>query len=90
MLSAAASVRITSGGVPAGTKSPLGVTASKFATPCSCNVGTLGRSAMRERVPTASARSLPAWICASELEVWSIIESIWPPMRSMRAGPDPL
>ncbi|MNT56775.1 hypothetical protein D3C72_1941050 [compost metagenome] len=64
--------------------------ASKLASPDSRSVGTFGSAASRSRDITASARSAPDWICGAELVSWSTTMSIWPPMRSISAGAEPL
>ena len=50
-------------GVPAGTSRPNHALTSNPATPDSCSVGTSGRACARAADVTASARTLPAWIC---------------------------
>src|SRR5262245_8698670 len=82
----------TSGGVPAGASRPNQDDASKplnGAPPASAMVGNSGSTDERTALVTASAFSLPALMCGSELGRLSNIRSTLPPSRSISAGPEP-
>ncbi len=55
------------GGVLAGARMPCQAMASKPGYPLSATVGTSGATGERCVLVTASARSVPAWICGSTL-----------------------
>ena len=61
-----------------------------YGTPASITVGVLGSAGMRLPVVTASTRSLPALICGIAVEALLKKTSVWPPRRSLMAGPVPL
>ncbi|KAG1165011.1 hypothetical protein G6F35_018995 [Rhizopus arrhizus] len=53
------SLRITSGGVPAGAMTPYQDSTTASFTPASANVGTSGIAGLRCSLATASTRTLP-------------------------------
>src|SRR5688572_20644092 len=58
--------------------------------PTSAKVGTLGNWGRRSGLETASARNLPPAISPPEEGMLSKTTSIWPDIRSFKAGPRPL
>src|SRR5207237_6295991 len=80
----------TSCGRPAGPSSPYHAVESKPFRPISSIVGTSGNAAERCSDVTASGRILPLFTAptAGPSEEKSI--GIWPPIRSVIAGPPPL
>ncbi|MCY1371511.1 hypothetical protein D9M69_586610 [compost metagenome] len=53
-------------------------------------VGVSGMAGERCGEVTASARSVPAFTCGSTPGIVVNMKSIWPPIRSVIAGPPPL
>ena len=66
------------------------MTAEKPGTPDSAIVGTFGMSDERAGLATASALSVPAWICPITGRIDRNIIETWPPIRSAMALPLPL
>src|SRR3569832_1532880 len=81
-----------SGGVPFGAYRPCQIVTLKFFRPSSCSVGRSFSAGVVRRlfVVTAKALTFLASMCVDVLVVWSHIRSIWPPIRSVIAGPVPL
>ncbi|MOA14144.1 hypothetical protein D3C78_1342300 [compost metagenome] len=80
-------------GVPWGAKMACQDVTSKSPrpfTPDSATVGTSLSDSSRCLDVTASARSLPLWMCGAATTVVSNIMSTCPPITSWMAGPLPL
>src|SRR5258705_8212297 len=80
----------TGAGKPAGAWKPYQLAASKSLTPTSSKVGISGAPAVRWRVDTPSARSLPALNCGTTLGIVENVDWICPAITSATAGPVPL
>ena len=89
-LSSVLSLVTIGAGVPAGARTPHQLIDLYPGTPASAMVGTSGRIELRTDPPVPSALSFPdlmwgrAWM-RELMKPW-----LWPPMRSIMAGPPPL
>ena len=89
-LIAALSLSITAAGVPGRRHhAEVDVVGLHPGIPASTKVGTSGSSGQRSAAVTASARTLPAWMCGSSTDLPLIVMSIWPAIRSEIIGAPP-
>ena len=86
---AAFSLAITGSGVPLGAKRPFQPWSWKPGRPASAAVGTSGSERSRVGEEITSPLTLPPWIAPETEAAASQTPSIWPPMRSLRAGAAP-
>ena len=77
------------GGVPGGARMPYQPVITKVGKPSSCMVGTSGSAAERLVPVTASGVTLPSLAWTDITGMASNIASMWPPSRSLSAGPAP-
>ncbi|OQC08220.1 MAG: hypothetical protein BWX79_01708 [Alphaproteobacteria bacterium ADurb.Bin100] len=81
----------TGAGVPAGAKTPNSELRLALAKPSSASVGTAGSVSSRVGAPTASGRSLPAWMCCiTAPDALMDSTSNWPESASFICWPPPL
>lgn len=83
------SVLTISGGTPLGAMKPCHAPTSASRKPCSASVSTSGASGERLASATARLRSLPAAMCGATGPSVVHIIGMWPPTRSVIAGPLP-
>ena len=82
------SLSTTARGVPAGAKTPNQAEATT-SMPASFSVGTSGKLPERALPVVASARSLPAFTCASTIGMWFCDRSTSPASSAVTACPPP-
>jgi hypothetical protein len=81
---------VTAAGVPDRRHQPTHTEVSKPFMPSSSSVGRSGAMAVRWRLVTASALSVPARTCGRTVDAGENISCTWPPSRSATAGVLPL
>ncbi len=77
-------------GMPAGPQAENQAKKSKPVRPCSCSEGSEGASAERSRAEPPIACILPPLPSVSATPSGTNIAAIWPPIKSVKAGAEPL
>ena len=90
-LSALLSLSMIGRGVPAGATSAVAQHGLEAGTPCSAMVGTSGTSVERSALVTAEHAQLAGLgSCSCVAGIGANAIGMWPPIRSVSAGPVPL